>query len=76
MVRTLVSLDDSAKRWLDKYSGAHKQSTAQTVRFAIKEFQKKTQEHGYYEALHKTAGLLKSKGDSLKFVRRLRKEWD
>ena len=76
MVRTLVALEDSDKRWLDRYSGAHKQSTAQTVRFAIKEFQKKTQEYGYHEALDKTVGILKHKSDSLQFVRRLRKEWD
>ena len=76
MVRTIVTIEESDKRWLDKYSGRHSQSTAETIRLAIKEFQKKSQEGGYKKTLKDTAGLLGGKDDSVQFVRKLRKEWD
>ena len=76
MVRTIVTIEDSDKRWLDKYSDRHGQSTAQTIRSAIREFQKKAQENSYRGVLRGTAGLLNGKDDSVSFVRKLRKEWD
>ena len=76
MVRTIVTIEESDKRWLDRYSGRHGQSTAQTIRVAIKEFQKKTREKGYHGVLKDTAGLLKGHGDSVRFVRNLREEWE
>ena len=76
MVRTIVTIEESDKRWLDKYSGRHSQSTAATIRLAIKDFQKKTQERDYRGALKDTAGLFKGKDDSVQFVRKLREEWD
>ncbi len=76
MVRTIVSLEDFDKKWLDRYSDHHKQSTAETIRFAIKEFQKKAREEERHVLLKRTAGLLKGKGDSVSFVRKLREEWD
>ena len=76
MVRTIVTIEDSDKRWLDRYSDKHGQSIAQTIRSAIREFQKKARESGYHEALRKTAGLFKGKDDSVSFVRKLRREWD
>ena len=76
MVRTIVTIEEHDKRWLDRYSGNHHQSTAETIRMAIKEFQKKTQEKDRQRALKDTAGLLKGKDDSVRFVRKLREEWD
>ena len=39
MVRTIVSIEEEDKRWLDRYSDRHDRSTAETIRLAIKEFQ-------------------------------------
>jgi hypothetical protein len=75
MVRTIVTLDESDKRWLDRYSSRQSQSTAETIRRAIREFQKKAQGDDYNRALKETAGLLKDKEDSVRFVRKLRAEW-
>ena len=75
MVRTLVSIEESDKRWLDRYSDKHKQSTAETIRLAIREFQKKSRESGYRTVLKDTMGLFKGREDSVKFVRKLRNEW-
>jgi hypothetical protein len=76
MTRTIITLEDSDKRWLDRYSGRHKQSTAETIRHAIKEFQIKIKEREYHRVLKNTAGLLNGSDDSVRFVRKLRGEWD
>ena len=76
MVRTIVTIEESDKRWLDLYSGRHSQSTAETIRLAIKVFQKTAQEGGPSSLLKDTAGLLRGKDDSVRFVRKLREEWD
>ena len=77
MMRTIVTIESSDKRWLDRYSERHQQSTAKTIRLAIKEFQKKTREGNYRNVLKQTAGLFKGdKDDSVRFVRKLRGEWD
>ena len=76
MVRTIVTIEDGDKRWLDRYSGQHGQSIAQTIRMAIKEFQTKMRAGDYRKTLKETAGILKGKDDSVCFVRKLREEWD
>ena len=76
MVRTIVTIEESDKNWLDRYSGRHGQSTAETIRAAIKDFQQKMRGEDYRKALQSTAGLLKGKGDSVQYVRKLRAEWD
>ena len=76
MIRTIVTIEESDKRWLDRYSNQHGRSTAETIRLAIREFQKKLRSGDYRRILKNTAGLLKGKGDSVSFVRKLREEWD
>lgn len=77
MVRTIITLQESDKRWLDRYSERSGKATAETIRLAIKEFQKKTQSQEYEDALKSTAGVLKnSKEDSVRFVRKIREEWE
>ena len=76
MIRTIVTLEESDKRWLDRYSDRHDRSTAETIRMAIKEFQKKTQQGDYLRVLEGTTGLLKGGDDSVRAIRKLRQEWD
>ena len=76
MVRTIVTIEESDKRWLDRYSDRHNHSTAETIRLAIKEFQKKMRSGDYRRILKNTAGIFKDKDDSVLFVRKLREEWD
>ena len=76
MVRTIVTIEENDKRWLDRFSDQQGRSTAETIRMAIKEFQKKMRGGEYRRVLKDTAGLLKGKDDSVRFVRKLREEWD
>ena len=76
MVRTIISIEEADKKWLDRYSSHHDRSTAETIRLAIKEFQNKARAGEYRRLLKSTAGLLKGGEDSVRFVRKLRSEWD
>lgn len=76
MVRTIITLEETDKKWLDRYSGRHGRSTAETIRLAIHEFQKKIRHGEYQKILESTAGILKDKVDSVQFVKKIREEWD
>lgn len=76
MIRTLISLNEKDKRWLDSYSRRHGQSTAETVREAIRHFQQSDPEREKSELLEHTAGLWRGRGvDAMEYVKRLRDEW-
>ena len=76
MVRTIISLAENDKRWLDQYGSLHGQSTAEVIRTAVRVFQKNTSEQLLREILKKTAGVIKNKQDAAESVRQLRNEWD
>ena len=76
MMRTIVSLPEEDKRWLDQYSHRYHQSTAQTIRFALEQFKKSVVGTLRHKTLRETAGLFKGRMDSVKVVRQLRREWD
>ena len=40
MVRTVISMDEKDKKWLDAYSRGQKKSVAEVVRIAIKNLRK------------------------------------
>jgi len=77
MVRTIVSITEQDKEWLDRYSHKQHQSTAETIRLAIRFFRKQTRSKFQESALEKTSGLWKKrKIDGLGYVQNLRQEWD
>ncbi len=77
MTRTIITLEEADKRWLDRYSLRHKQSTAETIRQAIKEYQKKARDESYQATLKAVAGIWKDDPeDSVEYIRKLRSEWD
>lgn len=76
MVRTLISISEEAKRWLDSYSRRHGQSTAETVREAIRRLQNADADREKSEILDATAGLWqKRRIDAAEYVDRIRDEW-
>lgn len=76
MARTIITLEDADKKWLDRYSSRHNQSAAETVRFAIKQLQNQVRAGERAQVLKTTAGILKGQEDSVTFVRQIRKEWE
>lgn len=79
MVRTIITLDEEQKKWLESYSKIHRQSLAETIRCAINEFKKRKlkDKQSYLKALEGAFGMWKDrKVDGLEYERKLRAEWD
>jgi hypothetical protein len=77
MVRTLISLPEKDKAWLDKTAKSQHVAASALVRKAVAEFRAREEsEPGSFEKLHESVQGLWKKGDSVAFVRKLRKEWD
>ncbi len=76
MVRTIITLSEQDKKWLDNFSQSRRQSTAETIRMAIRHFKGQVQKKSYKECLAMTAGIWKNgKKDANKYVKSLREEW-
>ena len=77
MVRTLVSLHEEDKKWLENYGHLKHSSTAEIIRLAIKQYKETAQNEVGSSILNETAGMWKKRnGDGLKYVDQLRKEWE
>lgn len=76
MTRTILSIPDDEKTWLESYGRRHRISSAEVIRRAIQEFRRTKSERGLAAMLRKTTGTWTSlKGDSRDHVKALRKEW-
>ncbi len=76
MTRTIITLSDGDKEWLEHYSHTVHQSIAQTIRMAITLYRGQQKVSARKEMLSRTAGLWRGKRiDTLRYVKNLRKEW-
>jgi len=76
MIRTVISLDEESKRWLDQQARKENVSTAELIRTAVRKYraEKKRAALPLNDLLKQTSGIWKA-GDGLTYQRRLRKEW-
>jgi hypothetical protein len=76
MIRTVISLDEESKEWLDQQAKEEKISTAELIRTAVRRYrdEKKRESLPMSDLLKQTSGMWKA-GDGLTYQRRLRKEW-
>ena len=76
MIRTVISLDEESKEWLDQQARAENVSTAEIIRTAVRKYrdEKKREALPLSELLKQTRGMWKGE-DGLVYQRRLRKEW-
>ena len=78
LVRTVISLDDEQKAWLDRQAALRRVSMAALIRQAVSEFQIREQRGSaasFQEVLKQhTAGIWQA-GDGLEYQERIRKEW-
>jgi hypothetical protein len=76
MIRTVISLDEESKEWLDQQARAENVSTAEIIRTAVRKYrdEKKREALPLSELLKQTSGMWKGE-DGLVYQRRLRKEW-
>ena len=77
MVKTLISIPEDDKAWLDSYSHATHSSVAAVVRTAIKHYRSATGAREGDSVLQRTAGLWQDRTqDGLDYVTQLRDEWE
>ncbi len=76
MKRTIITIPDEMKIWLDTYSKKLNRPTAETIREAIAEYKERVEKERK-NILSDTAGLWKNKRiDGIDYVERLRDEWE
>lgn len=77
MTRTIISIREEEKVWLESYGRRHRMSNAEVIRRAIREFRRIKSEKGLAAVLRETAGTWTSlEGNSRTLVDALRKEWE
>ena len=77
MTRTIVTISEEDKKWLGGYSKNQKQSLAQTIRLAIKEFRNRRKNNDFKTVMEKAFGLWDGRhGDGVAYQRKSRAEWD
>ncbi len=78
MKRTIISLDNTEKKWLDKQAHLRHVPMTEIVREALQYYRKKLEsekELSIEEILSQTAGIWK-KSDGLAYQNKLRDEWE
>jgi hypothetical protein len=77
MVRSIVSLPEEDKKWLEHYGRKHRMSGAEIIRRAVKHYRRHVSEGGYDRVVRETAGAWTSiRGDSQNHVDAARSEWE
>ena len=77
LVRTVISLYDEQKAWLDQQAALRRMSVASLIRQAVSEFRIREQRASvasFQEVLKQTEAIWQA-GDGLEYQERIRKEW-
>ena len=77
MIRTLISLDEEDKRWLDRKAEEEGKTMTELVRTAVRGYREQCESGGpsLEELLRQTSGLWKE-GDGIDYQRAVRDEWE
>jgi len=73
--RTIITLPEEDKLWLESYSKAYRISVAEAIRQGIKGLKESMAQSTYDTLVQNTRGVWK-KGDGLKYQERIRSEWE
>jgi len=72
--RTIITISEQDKRWLNAYSGIHGVSLAEAVRRGIACLKSSESRDAYCKLVQNTAGIWKQ-GDALTYQKKMRSEW-
>ena len=72
--RTIITLPEEDKLWLESYSKANKVSVAEAIRQGISRLKQEETEETYRVLVDMTRGIW-MKGDGLKYQKKIRAEW-
>ena len=73
--RTIITLSEEDKMWLEGYSKAFNISVAEVIRRGIKSLREAHKSEPYHQLVEKTRGIWKE-GDGLKYQMDMRSEWE
>ncbi|MEJ2589318.1 MAG: hypothetical protein P8165_17415 [Deltaproteobacteria bacterium] len=73
--RTIITISEDDKIWLESYSKALNISVAEVIRRGISRLREAKKHEGYERLVHDTRGIWQ-KGDGLKYQRDSRSEWN
>jgi len=76
MIRTVVSLSEDDKRWLDAEAGRKGVSMTEVVRLAVSRLRAETRRARTFDNLLKTTAGIGTGEDGVALQKKLRKEWD
>lgn len=76
MIRTVVSLPEDDKRWLDAEAGRKGVSMTEVVRLAVSRLRAETRRARTFDNLLKTTAGIGTGEDGVALQKKLRKEWD
>ena len=72
--RTIITLSEEDKLWLESYSGVHGVSVAEAIRQGIRRLKDAELQETYRTLVKNTSGIWK-RGDGLTYQRTTRSEW-
>ncbi|MFL6195651.1 MAG: ribbon-helix-helix protein, CopG family [Thermoanaerobaculia bacterium] len=79
MIRTLISLDEEDKTWLDRRAKEEGSTMAEVVRQAVRRYREQCEagegETSLQQLLQRTSGIWRE-GDGLAYQRQVRDEWE
>jgi hypothetical protein len=73
--RTIITISEEDKRWLESYSSLNRVSVAEAIRQGIRKLKEAELFENYQTLVQRTKGLWK-KGDGLNFQKKIRAEWN
>lgn len=73
--RTIITLPEEDKKWLESYGKAHGVSVSEAIRQSVKKLKENQADETYSLMITKTKGLWK-RGDGLEYQKSVRAEWD
>ncbi len=76
MLRTIISIDETDKKWIDQKAAKEKKTMTEIIRQAIQFYRDSELKRIEFEKLtEKTKGIWKN-GDGLKYEKAIRKDWE
>jgi hypothetical protein len=73
--RTIITISEEDKMWLESYSNLHRVSVAESIRQGIRKLKEAELFENYQALVQNTEGLWK-KGDGLDYQKEIRSEWN
>ena len=73
--RTIITISEEDKQWLEHYSSLHRVSMAEAIRQGIRKLKEAELMENYQTIVKNTRGLWK-KGDGLAYQKKIRTEWN